>query len=147
MAPETANKLEIKYIKKFDSYKSGYNSTIGGEGTVKYDANFLNKIVTMYNNGYRQTEISENLGCSLKTVAKTLKKHGIKKLYTGGNHNKKPGKKVECFDLKTGETVQQFESKYAAGVFFKVPNPCKHKITEVIRGQRKSWKGYGWREI
>ena len=147
MAPTTADKLEIKYIKKFDSYKNGYNSTIGGEGIVKYDAEFLNKIVTMYNNGYRQAEISEKLGCCLRTVARVLKKHGIKRKYPGGNHNKKPGKKVECFDLKTGETVQQFESKYAAGVFFKISDPRKHKITEVICGKRNSWKGYGWREI
>lgn len=33
---DEANKLEIHYIDKFDCLRSGYNCTVGGEGTVGY---------------------------------------------------------------------------------------------------------------
>ena len=38
------NKLEIQYIKLFDTFKSGYNMTEGGQGIISQDAQLKNKI-------------------------------------------------------------------------------------------------------
>jgi predicted GIY-YIG superfamily endonuclease len=64
-------KKEIYYIKKYDSYKSGYNSTLGGElnlGRVvsKYTKNKLSKLNTGRNNPNFGKERS--LGSRLKSA-------------------------------------------------------------------------------
>ena len=51
-------------------------------------------------------------------------------------------KSVEMYDLNTGDTIRTFESAAEAGLFMKCR---KDSIGRVCRGERKSFKGYGWR--
>jgi len=37
VAIESLNDREKYWIKQYDSYYNGYNSTFGGDGTIKYD--------------------------------------------------------------------------------------------------------------
>lgn len=61
---------EKYWIKQFDSYNNGYNSTLGGEGTTKYeDKNFLD----LWNKGYGTQYIANLLGCTVGTAGKRLK--------------------------------------------------------------------------
>lgn len=147
MAPKTANNLEIKYIKKYNTYNDGYNSTLGGEGTQKYDANFKNKIIKMYQKGKTQVQISEELGCSVKTIYRFFKKEGIQTRKEKSPHAKVNSNStaVECFDIETGKTVYSFRSKYMAAKFFSTNEPSKNHINDCIMGKRKTCFGYGWR--
>jgi len=56
---------EIYWIEYFNSYRCGYNSTIGGGGGSKYNHN---KIVDLWNSGYDLKKISEICKCSVETV-------------------------------------------------------------------------------
>ena len=75
------NKFEIEYIKKYDSYHNGYNSTSGGSG-IKHDKiydEYINEFIDDY---YRMTlcelcikyKISESLVYSVINVAGVDKK-------------------------------------------------------------------------
>lgn len=69
------NALEIEYIKKFDSYTNGYNSTLGGSGNFKcryeeiYEIWIKEKISI--------SKISEKYGYNQSTIRKALMANGI----------------------------------------------------------------------
>ena len=70
---------EMEYIKKYDSYKNGYNSTLGGDGN-KRDSKiekFASEIVALYNDGIGYGSIADEYGVHAKCVRNLLVKHGI----------------------------------------------------------------------
>lgn len=44
LTEEKAKELEQYYIEKFDTYKNGYNNTLGGDGTLKTDRELVLKL-------------------------------------------------------------------------------------------------------
>lgn len=61
---------EKYWIKQFNSYNDGYNSTLGGEGAIRYeDEDFLE----LWDKGYGTQYIADLLGCSVGTAGKRLK--------------------------------------------------------------------------
>jgi len=72
------NKKEIFYIKKYDTYNGGYNSTLGGEGIVGYKhSRRARKIISQRS----KLNTAEN-ATSRKTNWETVRK--IRKLYLNG---------------------------------------------------------------
>lgn len=69
---------EIEYIKIYDSYRNGYNSTLGGEGNLKIEYE-VDNIVSMYKSGCSMQEIKEyyNFG-TIRSIAKILRNAGFK---------------------------------------------------------------------
>jgi hypothetical protein len=57
-----------------------------------------------------------------------------------------PPLRVQAFDLKTGETVNEFSSFSAAADFYGVVTSYSW-IADVVRGKRKSYKGLGFRLV
>lgn len=97
---------EIEYIQKYDSYKNGYNSTLGGDG-YKIDTLDEQLIISMYKNGMSISMIMLELGLGTgRQVSKILKDAGFvisrqTKVY------------VEQYDLY-GNLLNTFESKMDA---------------------------------
>ena len=60
---------EIYWIDFYDSYKNGYNATMGGEGKQFYDYDI---IVSKFLSGKTTKEIMNNLGCCIDTVRNAL---------------------------------------------------------------------------
>ena len=63
------NEKEKNYIKKYDTYythNKGYNMTWGGEGVTKYSDD---EILYLWNQGYRNCEISKLLNASENTIS------------------------------------------------------------------------------
>lgn len=83
---------EQEYIKKFNSYYSGYNCTFGGEGESAVDIEELKQLLL---SGYNFSEIGKITHHSVKTVSTRLRQEGLNSPYhyTSGNLNK--GKKVK----------------------------------------------------
>lgn len=82
------NKLderEIFYIKKYDSYENGYNSTKGGDGRTINNEYDEKEIVRLYRSGESEQSIALIYGVSGTTISRVLKKLGIK---TRDNGNK-----------------------------------------------------------
>lgn len=68
---------EMYYIKLFDTYKNGYNSTLGGDGFAPMELD-EEKIIEMYKDGMSSEEIAEEFGVSGNTILRRLKSNGIK---------------------------------------------------------------------
>lgn len=67
---------EVYYIKKYDSYKNGYNSTNGGKDREINDENEVKKIIQMYENGMSSKEISNIYGVCSDTILRTVHDFG-----------------------------------------------------------------------
>ena len=67
---EQLNERERYWIKQYDSYYHGYNSTFGGDSSncINYD-----DIKQLWDQGYSRVEISDKLNLSRDTVSKILR--------------------------------------------------------------------------
>lgn len=67
---ERLDEREIYWIKYYNSYENGYNSTLGGQATRnKYDRD---KIRDLWNKGYCTSQIINDIGISLDTLLDIL---------------------------------------------------------------------------
>jgi group I intron endonuclease len=148
-AVESSDK-EIFWINKLDTYRHGYNATIGGDGSryVDYD-----KIVELYQNLGQVNLVAEKVNCSRDTVIVALQDAGVKIRTSYEVIRDKKKKFTEVFDAKTGELIQTFETitdtakwlisqKYATSHSV---SAIAQKITEVNNGKRKSAYGFTYK--
>lgn len=68
--PSLLNEREIYWIEYYNSYKSGYNSTLGGDGTRKID---YNQIFNKWNNNLSCSQIAKKMNIDRSTVSRALK--------------------------------------------------------------------------
>ena len=137
---DKANEREKYWIQYYNSYKDGYNATLGGDGKPLID---YNKVYNLYLEGKTFNEISAILSCHTTTIEYILESFGITKeqrLQRGIQHHMKP---VAQIDKNTNEIIQTFPSIRAAQQFF---NKRGH-IAEVCKGKRKTAYGYKWKYI
>lgn len=66
------SKREQYWIKYYNSYKAGYNSTIGGEGYVLYNRE---EIYKLWDDGLAIYEIANKLKCGNTVLWRTLKNY------------------------------------------------------------------------
>lgn len=128
---------EQYYILKFNTYKFGYNATLGGDGSILYN---YDDIIALYNQGLSIREVSQKMNCCVDTVSKVLKSFNIplhKKL-TGSCNQKRSVKQID----NNGKTINIFDSvvnaahwlvdnnytgKYTSGVRAKISKCCNKK--------------------
>ena len=68
----TADMLEMYYIKKHDTFKNGYNMTIGGEGVYVIDIDDREEIVYQVKNGCSPALLSKIYNCSISDIWKCV---------------------------------------------------------------------------
>ena len=140
---------EIYWIGYYNSYKNGYNATLGGDGKILYDYDL---IVQLYQNGLTGKEIANQLVCDIDTVRKALLSAGLN---PNDNMIKLLSKKVEMHDKETNELLKIFDSQMDAGRWLKENNKTEDKklsrvsgrIGDVCNGKRKTAYGYKWKII
>lgn len=98
------DKLEKYYIKLYNTTnnKYGYNLTIGGDGTLKYDRD---EIIKLWNQGFGVADIAERIGCIGETVRKILI---AENLYDKEEINKRKKKRLSKIN---GEKLKQYYNK------------------------------------
>ena len=64
---------EIEYIQKYDSYRNGYNSTLGGEGSKTITKDTSDNIINMYYDYIPISKIALYIGVHVQTVRRILK--------------------------------------------------------------------------
>lgn len=74
---ELLNEREIYWINKYNSYKNGYNLTLGGEGNKLYTTKEIQQAISLYQKGIAINKIVEQTGMSLSTLYKYLQSQGI----------------------------------------------------------------------
>ena len=66
---ENCEEREKYWIEYYNSYKEGYNATLGGEGSNLYS---YSKIIELYKEGYCSSEICKILGCNKAVIHRAL---------------------------------------------------------------------------
>lgn len=76
---ELLDEREKYYIKKFNTYKQGYNATLGGEGGVTHTLpkEEIEKILTLWKQKCTISQISKITGHSFSAIQNHIKKTGI----------------------------------------------------------------------
>ena len=115
---ELLQEREAYWIDRYDTYKNGYNATVGGDGKAFYD---WEAIVESYYRHYRITAVAKEIGCSNYTVLRVLNECCIPR-----------DRKLE-FSLRTGNPIVAKKDDVLAAVF-----PSQLKAAEWIRDQGKT---------
>ena len=164
--------LELYYIQKYDSYKNGYNSTLGGDGVLGYGQ----KEVKVYNEfgeyietlpsrveaseKYNVLDTSINDSCKRKILS-CGKLNGIRLVFRDINdevtqedieklkHSRIKGEvPVKCYDYYTGELLNTFNSIKEASKYYNISEDSISKSAKKIRKcSRKGKQKLIWRHL
>ena len=104
---QIVNEREKYWIQYFNSYKNGYNATLGGDGKAYLDRK---KIIELYNKYKIIKVVADKMNCSTEGVSKVLKQEGIETLNTKETAILSQGKKVAMLDKNTEQTLKIFNS-------------------------------------
>lgn len=131
--PEEKEKYWIEY---YQSFKYGYNATMGGDGKKYLDYQLIFNLYQQIKNGQK---VAQLLNISKSSVYHILHNYSLD-LTFDYNLAKKPVAKI---DLKTGEILEVFdgvkEAEKAIGILGHISQVCNNK--------RKSCGGFGWKYI
>lgn len=132
---------ERQYIGLYDTYRNGFNMTIGGQGKER-----INKsaVIKQYNSGLSIRQVAKSNKCSTDAVSNILSDAGITAEERQRNGHKFLNKKVSQFSLD-GKYINTFESCHHAArdVFGK--DSCNAGINKCARGLLKEYCGYFWK--
>lgn len=149
-----AAEAEIKWIQKFNSYKSGYNATLGGDGKTYLDYDMI--VDLALNHSLTKKEIADKCNCSVDGVTLALESRKI--IIDWKNRceekiKKELGKGVVMVDKDTDIELLTFPSqkeamRYLMREGYAPANSrlsSSSKIGLVARGKRKTAYGFKWR--
>lgn len=150
---EQSSEREIYWISFYNSFKEGYNATLGGDGTTYLNYKLILKLFDTTDKS--KEEIAKECNCCVDSVKNIVEQ------YRGSVNWKERyckrqlpnclgvcGKSVRCI-----ETNQIFHSSNAASNWLvengkiKSQKYGRNKIPEVCRGQRKTVGGYHWEYV
>lgn len=138
------NKLserEKYYIDLYDTYKNGYNSTLGGEGSHKFETQ---DILNLWNEGLAVSEIAKKLNCTTQTVSTNLHINGItiSETRSRGQSKLSNSKKITLQYDSTGNLVNIYDSVINAAIAMELG---ENAIRAACNGRAITVKGYYWR--
>lgn len=107
---------EIYYIKKYNSYKEGYNSTPGGKGgKIFVDEDDIQYLITQYNECHDLNYLAAKYHVNKCTITRLFKSLGVEVKYGNiiSNGTFKARDHIRCFDSE--EKQQLLVNKYYEG--------------------------------
>lgn len=129
---------EVYYIKKFNSFKNGYNSTPGGKGgKIFVDKETIEEIIQLYNNGIGSVKIGKMYGVNQTTIIRLLHENGIK------TYKSKIKATIKLNEIKD-ELIKMYNSGYTyveLGNHFKVDSRTIGRWLTRLNAKNKG-KGY-----
>ena len=133
-------KKEIEFIEKYNSYKNGYNATLGGDGS-RYFKYSDKEVIGKYQELGYVIDVAKYYKCTERTVRNILRSNDIK-IKKGGVRSKKVAK----LNKDTLEILEIFESASEAGR--KLGNVRRGgKIGLACKNQEKTAYGFRWKFI
>lgn len=78
LTSEQADEREVYYIKQFNSYENGYNSTRGADTKTISRVQDVEKLIEMTNNKCSISEIAKEFGVCKETVERTMRSLDIR---------------------------------------------------------------------
>lgn len=137
---EQSSDREQFWIKKFNTYKNGYNATKGGDGSLSINSD---KIYKLYQSGNNVEQIHNITGYDKGTIAKWLDNQGITQKDRRNRADKAKIRPIEQLDKDTGKVINNFVSIKAA--YNSLGKQHSGHIASVCNGKRKVAYGYKWR--
>lgn len=134
------NEREMYWIKYYDSYESGYNSTLGGDSERKVD---YDVVADLWGQGFSLREIANKIGCKKQTVTDALRGNGIYDHMEILHRTYKTSRyrQTDQYDMD-GNYIQTFPSLKAAG---EATGLNRSAISSCCSGGLLSYGGYQWR--
>lgn len=143
------NEKEIFYIEEFNSYKDGYNQTLGGGGHKTFDVP-IEDIISSYLELKTIGKVAKKFKMRTDYVSKILNDNNIK-IKTEEEHAKEKGNKVYRCDLD-GNILEEYICLNEAGKWLfdnnltnarDARNAASSIKKNIIKG--KSYKGFIWK--
>ena len=132
---KSLNVLEKYYIKHFDSYSNGYNSTKGGDGTLYFKHSEETK------NKMRNKIVSKETRSKLSKASKGRKIHSPKT--DNWRKSIKEAKSIPILQYSKDNTfIKEWSSITEAARYYNISKSC---IARVCNGERKNSKNFFWR--
>ena len=129
---------EKYWIEQKQSFKKGYNATLGGDGKKYLDYDL---VLATYQEIQNCTKVAEKLNISKDSVSAIVKSFG-EKVLSATEVGKTKGTLINQYDLK-GNFIQTFPSIKSAAKSLSVAG-VSH-ISDVCKGARKTAYGYIWK--
>lgn len=164
------NEKEKYWIKYYDSFNNGYNSTIGGQGedSWTYDPDLIRQL---WDEGYSIKEIKDIVGCSFTTIQSRLKNYKDYNSKTSHQRGWAYASKIGHMSILKetkysinndeilscyfgpivpihqysllGEYIQSFPSIESAGRYLNIKYPSAISFASLNK-ERKTAYGYQW---
>ena len=149
---ENCEEREIFWISFYDSFKNGYNATLGGDGYSYFEYSD-EEVIEVFLKTLSIKDTATFFDCDHNTISKRLTNNGIK-IAKGGNINGDTRflKAVEvCQYSLQGEFIQSFDSYSQAADWLRDNNytAAQHRhvvcnISKVCRGIENRRQSYGF---
>ena len=142
---ELLDEREIYYIKKYNSYKNGYNLTKGGEGCKgcirkrKYE----DIIPTLYLELKSTQKIADKLSISRITVRTILKEKALFKIQRKISFDHKRKSLIQS-DLNNN-FIAEFNSLTEACIKLGLSNKNASELSKCCKNKRQTAYGYKWK--
>lgn len=142
---------EKYWIEQYNSFKDGYNATIGGDGKPYIDRQLVK---SLYNKFGSCKEVAEIMKIDKETISKILKELNIKVIPAQDIVKKRYSNAVLMLD-KQRNPIKSFSSFSDAARYLQLENISKDKnikgiiahIGAVCKGKRKTAYGFIWEKI
>lgn len=142
------NEREIYWIEYYQSFKKGYNATIGGDGKPYLDYEL---IIKTYQNCLNMAETARLCNCHEDSVRKILTNNNIEYLSNTQVNRVNYGQVVSQYSLND-DYIKTFPSYKAAAQWLKDNNLARGEIQgiashirDVALGRRKTAYKYKWK--
>ena len=132
---------EKYWIQYYDTYKNGYNATLGGDGRISLD---YEKIAFEYSRIQNMAEVANICECSYDSVYDVLKNLNIKTLKIGDVLKNKFSKPILQY-TKQGQFIAKYNSvDEAISCLGLTEKKNRMNVSRCANGKRKSAYGFVW---
>lgn len=136
------NEREKYWIEYYDSFKKGYNATLGGDGKAYVDRELA---IKTYNEVQNVRKTADLLNIDAGNLSKILKENNIQIKKSQDIAKENLSKSVAMLDKNTLEVIKVFGSIKDAEKFLNIT--YRSHIAKVCNGKRQTFKGYKWKWI
>ena len=149
--PNKASEREIYWINYYDTYRSGYNATLGGDGKNLFD---YKAIASRLKEHPVSSDVAKEFNCSLDTIRTVARNYNIELKNKSKEKFIQRRKKVCQYDKDGMKFIQSFESVQLAAEWIsnntEATSPIRgirSHIADVANHKRKTAYGYKWEYI
>ena len=148
---DTPEEREIYWIEQYNSYREGYNATIGGDGKPYIDRQMVK---SLYKKLRSCTEVAKIMKIDKGTVSKILKELNVEIIANKKVVKERYSNPVLMLNRQR-EIIKIFPSYSEAGRYLQLMNITKDKklkgiighIGAVCSGKRKTAYGFIWEKV